>query len=82
MAEFEHLIDTHIRLFDALWRAREGTVMTDITTQMGQGNKHLPGVADYIAVALITQAAGRFSQSGGIRAFSQGKCFGSGERLA
>jgi hypothetical protein len=56
--------------------------MTDITAQMGQGYKHLPGVADYIAMALITQAAGRFCQGVSIRAFGQGKCFGGGERLA
>ena len=69
-------------LLNALWRSREGTVMTDITAQMGQGYKHLPGVADYIAMALITQAAGRFCQGVSIRAFGQGKCFGGGERLA
>jgi len=60
----QHLFNTHIRLFDFARGLGEGAVVAHIAAQMGEGNKHLAGIGNSIAMGAIAQRSGDLHQCG------------------
>ena len=61
-AQFQHFLYRHVRAIDLLRRAGKGTVMANVTAQVGQGNEYLARVADRVAVAAVPPRAGNRRQ--------------------